>query len=101
MSLTNDPTGQFPFNDPDLKRYVSNLKAFISLFPPGKMNVELWHLACLLYDKHDETNWQYSERFKVCGMYRLLRKVCDSMEKIVWYFEGDGASTVTDKEFPE
>ncbi len=85
MSSTNESAGWF--NDPELQRYISNLKTFISLFPPGKMNDELWQLACFIYDKHEETGWQYSERFNVYGMYRLLSDLCVTMQKIVEYFE--------------
>jgi hypothetical protein len=57
MSSTNEPGAQqFPLNDPEFQRYITNLKTFISLFPPGKMKEELWHLACTLYEKHDEAN---------------------------------------------
>jgi hypothetical protein len=82
------PAQELFSNDPDLQRYLSNLKAFLSLFPPDKMNEELWQLACFVYEKQDETNWQYSERFNVYGMYKLLSGLCSSLEGIVRYFEG-------------
>jgi hypothetical protein len=87
MSSANESAAQQFHSDPELRRYVSNLKTFISFFPPGKMNEELWHLACVLYNKHDESNWQYSERFNVYGMYMLLSGLCNSMQQIVAYFD--------------
>ncbi len=77
-------------NDPELQQYLADLKSFLSLFPPDKMNDELWNLACFVYDKKDETNWKPGERFKVYGMYKLLSGLCSSLEGIVRYFEGDG-----------
>jgi hypothetical protein len=91
MSSANESSAQqFPHSDPDLRRYVSNLKEFISFFTPGKMKEEIWHLACVLYEKHDEANWQYSERFNVYGMYGLLSNLCNSMQQIVAYFDEAG-----------
>ncbi len=85
MSSANESAASF--NDPELQRYVTNLKKFISLFPPGKMNEELWQLACFIYDKQEETGWQYSERFNIYGMYSLLSELCNSIQAIVAYFE--------------
>ncbi len=88
MSTNNDSGApQSPLNDPEFQRYINNLKAFIALFPPGKMSEELWHLACTLYEKHDEADWQHSGRFTICGMYKRLTKLCKSMQAIVAYFE--------------
>jgi hypothetical protein len=84
MSSANESAARF--NDPELQRYVTNLKTFISLFPPGQMNEELWRLACLLYNKHNEADWRYSGRFNVYGMYMLLSNLCNSMQEIVAYF---------------
>jgi hypothetical protein len=86
MNSANESAAR-QFNDPDMQRYLSNLKTFLSLFPPGKMNEELWKFACMLYYKHEETNWQYSERFNVYGMYMLLSELCNSMQQIVAYFD--------------
>jgi hypothetical protein len=85
MSSTNESAAWF--NDPEFQQYITDLKAFISLFPPGKMNDELWQLVCTLYDKHDEVNWQYSDRFNIYAMYKLLGNLCNSLQAIVAYFE--------------
>jgi hypothetical protein len=87
MSSINESAGRQFHSDPELQRYITNLKTFISLFPPGKMNEELWQLACFVYNKQEETGWQYIERFNVYGMYKLLSDLCVTMQKIVEYFE--------------